>query len=456
MRWISVLVASLLLVSAPAHAAGGGEPPRNPHAGPVGTSTMHGDSGSSDTFPMAGPGAKGVSRQFLTGSVCPTILAGADGMPITLCTRQVDRAPVVSLLDPDTGRQLATRVLDTGSLLGGVYAYVDDRDRLVTVDGSGDLLLIGHARDADGDWRLSIERRLPVDLPEGDAVTTVAPGFDGRVWFATAQGRVGTVREDSGRVSHRRLGLGESVANSISTSPDGVSVVTDHATYLVRATAEGAPRVVWRREYDRGDARKPGQLSRGGGASPTFFGPRTGHEYIAVTDNASPREHLLVYRARTGRPVCSVPVLEDDSSGTENSPIGRGRSVVVASTYGYPYPAVPEGAGESSPRSAPFAGGMERIDVTDSGCRTVWRTRTRSAAVPRLSVAEGVIYTVVRGPLDGFRLARISPRTGRVLSDQLIGVGFFADTLQMVGTVLPDGTLFQGNVSGYVRVRPRR
>ncbi len=32
-------------------------PPHNPYAGPDGTATMHGDTGSSDTTPLAGPGA---------------------------------------------------------------------------------------------------------------------------------------------------------------------------------------------------------------------------------------------------------------------------------------------------------------------------------------------------------------------------------------------------------------
>jgi hypothetical protein len=32
-------------------------PPRNPYAGPDGTSSMHGDSAASDTTPYDGPGA---------------------------------------------------------------------------------------------------------------------------------------------------------------------------------------------------------------------------------------------------------------------------------------------------------------------------------------------------------------------------------------------------------------
>ena len=55
-----------------------------------------------------------------------------------------------------------------------------------------------------------------------------------------------------------------------------------------------------------------------------------GSELLAITDNAVPREHLLVFAASTGKPVCNVPTV----SGTENSPIGYGRTVYVAGTYG--------------------------------------------------------------------------------------------------------------------------
>lgn len=204
--------------------------------------------------------------------------------------------------------------------------------------------------------------------------------------------------------------------------------------------------------YDRGPARKPGQLSHGSGATPTFFGPRTGHEYVATTDNAVPREHLLVYRADTGALACRRPLFASGASGTENSPIGVGGSVYVASTYGYPYPAGADGASE--PASAPIAGGLERVDLrAGGGCTTRWRSDVASAAVPRYSRAERVIYTVIRTD-QRYDLARIAPGTGRVLSTQPLGVGPQADTLQMVGTILPDRTLLQGTITGYAVVRP--
>lgn len=430
-----------------------GTPPANPYAGPDGTATMHGDSGSSDTTPYAGPGADPEAPVAVPlGGVCPTILAGADELPQALCTGYLDRAPDLHLLDPETGLPLASLPLEQGSLLGGVYAYVDDRDRMVTVDGSGAILLIAHDQEGPGgSWRLFVQRRIPIK----ETVTTVAPGFDGRIWFGTADGRAGWADPRTKEVRARTLGRKpEIVANSISTSPGGTSVVTDRATYRLTAKPDGV-RIEWRRGYDRGPARKPGQLSHGSGATPTFFGPRTGHEYVAITDNARPREHLVVYRADTGRTVCEVPIFGRANSGTENSPVGWRNQVYVASTYGYPYPATPEGAGEADPATADFVGGMQRFDVTDDECELTWSRPTRSAAVPRLSRAEGVIYTVTLSDEQVYSLARISPRTGRVLSSTTLGVGPLSDTLQMVGTILPDGTLLQGSIGGLSLVRPQ-
>ncbi len=455
----TVLLALVTLVAGPAAGpAAGATMPPNPYAGPDGTWNMHGDAGASDTTPFEGPGARPSPAQPVPlPAVCPTILSGSDGMVQALCTEYVDRAPSLYLLDPTTLLPVARRHLSAGSLLGGVYAYVDDESRLVTVDGSGSLLWLTHSRSGLG-WSIDVEREVPVPLPEGDAVATVGPGYDANVWFATARGRAGYVTP-GGDVVTTSLGAGdEKVANSISSAPSGVAVTTDHATYLLRAGRGGdSVQTVWRQPYDRGEARKPGQLSHGSGSTPTFFGERTGSDLVVITDNASPRENLLVYRARDGREVCRLPILTEESSGTENSPVAWGSSVYIASTYGYPYPAqATEDAGESVPAEAAFAGGMERIDVDErSGtCTSVWRNEVPSAAVPRLSRGEDVLYTVARrGNGLTWRLARIDPANGAVLSETFLGLGPLANTLQMVGTILPDGTLLQGTLAGLVAVR---
>lgn len=484
-RFATALVsAAFLAVCAPgpASAAGNESAPTNPATGSPGLSTMHGDAESSDTTPFPGPGTGTVRSETIElGAACPTVLHGKDGLTQAMCTRIVDRSPVVFLLGP-SGEKLAEQDIAKGSLLGGVYAYLDERDRMVLVDGNGDLLRVGHARggndrgddarDDKGDSRLFVAERTPLDHVISqhcgesgcDAVTSLMPDHDGRIWFATGGGLTGLVDTARDEVHPLPLPAGKRVDNSISTAPEGMSVATNQALYLLRADESGTPRVVWRQPYDRGPARKPGQLSWGTGASPTFFGPRTGSEYVTITDNASPQEHLLVYDTRDARQVCSVPVLPEDASGMEDSPVGRGNSVYVSSTYGYPYPATPEGAGPSEPRSAPFKGGMSRVDVRPdgNGCDLRWTNDVRSAAVPRLSTGDDKLYTTARespggdrtSPFDRFRYTAIDPETGAVVNSEPIGSGFFSDTLEMVGVITPDRVLYQGTVSGIIRVTP--
>ncbi|MFJ8979344.1 hypothetical protein [Streptomyces sp. NPDC102282] len=453
--------------SAVSSASFGPTPPHNPYVGPDGTATMHGDAGSSDTTPLAGPGAGTLSSsRTALASACPTILVGADGYPVALCTPIFGQVPTVHLLDPDDGSSLTTLKLTKGSLLGGVYAYIDHQDRLVVADGSRSLLRIGHHRDAEGDWSLRVDRSLSLAsvIPQDDAVTGLAPDWDGRVWFATGGGLVGTADDTTGAVKALSLPAGERVANSISTAPEGTAVTTTHATYLLTAKA-GAPEILWRTAYDRGSARKPGLLSWGSGSTPTFFGPARGTEYVAVVDNADTAAALKVYRTADGSDVCSVPVLRAaNGPGSENSPVGIGRSVFVAGTYGYPYPAVPEGAGTSVPASADFAGGLSRVDVRadGTGCGLVWDNALRSAAVPKLSTADGRLHTVVRDPLipgtkgtsllDPYRYVQIDPDSGQVTRSTKVGVGSLYDTLQMAGTIAPDGAYLQGTVTGVLRI----
>ena len=428
-RAVALAVGIVLALATPAAA--------NPYLGPPGTATMHGDAESSDTTTLPGPGLDPTAEFVFLGAACPTILQGSDGIPQALCTNIVDRVPTVHLLDPKTGRSTASLPLVAGTLLGGVYAYLDNADRMVTVDGSGHLLRIGH-----DDGRLFVADRVAL----APGVTSVLPDFTGAIWYATDDVSVGFYDPETEVHQSITLGAGERVANSISTAPDGVAVATDHALYLLTRGVDD-PKVLWRQPYDRGPGRKPGQLSWGTGATPTFFGPASGTEYVTITDNAVPQENLLVYETVSGRQVCALPVID----GTENSPVGVGTTVYVASTYGYPYPALPPGAGPSVPPAAPITGGMTRIEVTDSGCAVKWRNDVRSASVPRLSLADGNLYTVTRRD-ETYHYAVLDPDTGALRAERPIGVSLPFDTLQMVGTIAPGGVLYQGTTTGLFRI----
>jgi hypothetical protein len=206
-----------------------------------------------------------------------------------------------------------------------------------------------------------------------------------------------------------------------------------------------------------GPARKPGQLSWGTGATPAFFGPTTGYEYLTITDNASPQENILVYSTISGSLVGSVPFLiSGTNSGNEDSAIAVGRSVYYPSTYGYQYPASAE-SGTSIPASAPFVGGMQRVDVLPdgSGLTTVWQSQAVvSAAEPRLSLADNLIYTVgLDTTTSVYSLITVGPATGVVKSSTPYGSALGDNPLQMVSMISPSGVLYQGTAKGLIRVQ---
>jgi hypothetical protein len=462
-------------------------PPANPYTAANGAATMHADSESSNASPYPGPGTGtllAVPNEL--AAACPTLLQGSDGMPVALCTSIVGRNPVVYLLDPSTGGTLASLNLPAGNLFAGVYAYMDQENRVVLFNAEGDLLRIGH-HDSNGTWSLSIDSSIPaaaaIDAHCASlcgGVVGIAPDWDGRVWFVTADGVAGYVEPESGTVKTLALGSGEQVANSISTAPEGTAIATDHSLYLLTAKKKG-PKVLWSYAYERGPARKPGQLSHGTGSTPTFFGPEDGTRYLTILDNASPAEHLLVFDtwakshfhrrtgaytyklAKTPQLVCDLPALTPGPSGSENNPVGSGRSVFVASTYGYPYPSLPEGAEPSQPETAPFAGGVERIDLNQdgSGCTARWQDEVRSAAVPRLDVANGTLYTVQdsdplepdgTGLTDTYSEDAIDAATGQVLHQTLLGASYLYNTLQLAPSIVPGEVMYQGTVTGILRI----
>src|SRR5207253_9404039 len=120
---------------------------------------------------------------------------------------------------------------------GGVYFYLDERDRAVLGTAARRLEVVAHA---DPGFRLERVYDLAPAVPGGDAVTAVLPDWTGRYWFVTRQGLVGTVDPRSGRIATRVL-AGEEIENSFAVGPDGVFIVSDHAMYGFTADAASGP-----------------------------------------------------------------------------------------------------------------------------------------------------------------------------------------------------------------------
>lgn len=450
---------------------------QNPYLGINSLATMHGDAQSSDATPFAGPGDPGVGGSWKVTftnhwAACPTILAGQDGYIQALMTQFLGsdaklRKPKLAIIEPASGAQLGAMEIPTGALLGGVYAYLDADSNLVMVDGTNALTWISHSQDGMKVW---VSRRIDLTdamkLEPKDHVVGIVPDWHGRIWVASERGVVGLIDPKRNVVRLTKLqqySPTERIDNSISACPQGVSIITSYAIYMLGADASTSkPRIIWSHSYDRGTKQKPGQLSHGSGATATFFGPN-GSDYVMLSDNADRQEKLIVYRSADGSAVGEGPLFTPGASGTENSMIGVQNSIVGACTFGYPYAQYPDTKPAYSAQVAP---GMERWDVNDEalGITLKWRNNgIYSAAVPRLSTADNLIYTCERprgpaGVLTGpvVYACAIDMDSGRVVHRQrlprLANLLAGGDPSQMVGVIDKHGVWWQGTIGGIYRI----
>jgi len=450
---------------------------QNPYLGINSLATMHGDAQSSDATPFAGPGDPGVGGSWKVTftnhwAACPTILAGQDGYIQALMTQFLGsdakvRKPKLAIIEPASGAQLGAMEIPTGALLGGVYAYLDAGSNLVMVDGTNALTWISHSQDGMKVW---VSRRIDLTdamkLEPKDHVVGIVPDWHGRIWVASERGVVGLIDPKRNVVRLTKLqqySPTERIDNSISACPQGVSIITSYGIYMLGADASTSkPRIIWSHSYDRGTKQKPGQLSHDSGATATFFGPN-GSDYVMLSDNADRQEKLIVYRSADGSAVGEGPLFTPGASGTENSMIGVQNSIVGACTFGYPYAQYPDTKPAYRAQVAP---GMERWDVNDdaSGITLKWRNNgIYSAAVPRLSTADNLIYTCERprgpaGVLTGpvVYACAIDMDSGRVVHRQrlprLANLLAGGDPSQMVGVIDKHGVWWQGTIGGIYRI----
>ena len=458
----------------------GGHLPRHPFMSSAGANSMHGDAYASDTHPFPGPLGRSPKVVRANKNTCAAMTFTARGLGIVQCGGVQNFT--MRLIDPMTLADLATYNLPARpstfravfnadfdaiySDSSGAYFYLDERDRFVVADAGQHVQRVAHVRGADGSWSFvkdgdwDLSPHLPNDCegpsnprPSGecDAVSAILPDWDGRMWWVTRKGRIGTINPATGAIRVLRL-PGEEIQNSHAVGEDGVYVVSDRALYQLRAAADGSPRVVWREAYDRGTGRKPGQINQGSGTTPTLLG----RDYVAITDNADERMHVLVYRRGSAgrRLVCAVPVFGKGASATENSLVGWDGGLVVENNYGYRDPRPVQGR-------AGVAGGLARIDVLPggSGCRTRWTSSERSpSVVPKLSRGNGLLYVYTHeeaasGFGDAWYFTAIDYRTGRTVYKVHIGDGPVNDNAFLPITIGPDRSAYVGLLGALVAVR---
>ncbi|MFD4442342.1 hypothetical protein ACFWPK_21485 [Nocardia sp. NPDC058519] len=491
-----IFTAALIYPLAPTASAAPSAPPG---LGPDGTATVHGDAYSTDTVPGSGPGPAPDITGRQTFASCSSVFVGNDGMPVALCTAPIATeppellAPTVKLFDPTTGGELASVQLDKGALLGGVYGYLDNRNRVIVADGNHTLLAVGHSQGEDGRWRMDVEplASLNAAIPAGDNPTGLAPTWDGQIWFVTTGGIVGTVRPgtpgSAAQIRTLSLEPGEQITNGTTMRPGGASVITSRALYEIDLDTDGTPTVRWRRGYDVGPARKPGLLAHGSGTTPTYFAvdnSGTPDDLVAITDDA-PKPDLIVYRRTDGAEVCRLSafattedpssvapdgVLIDGPAATENSIIAHDGALVLVNTYGYEYPSFAVDS-PSTPASAPYQGGATRVDVRVAGdgtttCQRVWTNRDRTASLPKLTRDDDLIHTLSYGPIAGNPVQKLGPvyytatslETGREVQRDFIGMAPLDEPMELTGTLVAGeggrAVMWQPTVTRLLRIAP--
>lgn len=426
---------------------------QDPHLAPQGRNSMHNDAAASDAYTWRGPEGDDVQVRTAWYGVreCATLAFARDGRIVALCGDLA--GPSLHLIDPHTLADTASLTLPKRrpsktsrlqDLCGGAYMYLDEADRAVVATTDQRIVQIPTAHTP-----LRIQRAWSVrrDVPAGDCLIAVLPGWNGDIWFVTRHGRVGVLDPPTGRSRSLALPAGEGIANSFAVDEGGAYVVSDHALYKLQEAPGLRPQIVWRTAYDRGIRQKPGQLSRGSGTTPTLLaGGR-----IAITDNADPRMHVQVYDARTGRLTCSVPVFRPGRSDTENSLAAAGDLVLAENNYGYTGP-------WSTLLGLTTEPGVAAVDTRS--CRLAWTAAvTAPTSVPKVSLGSGLAYVYAKpGRLSGvsaWYLTALDLRTGRVVFARRVGIGAMFNNHYGEIAIGPDSAAYVPTLTGLVRLADR-
>ncbi|MGH2957590.1 MAG: hypothetical protein ACRDL6_11425 [Solirubrobacterales bacterium] len=454
-------------------------PPQHPFMAPNGRNNIHNDAYMSDTYTVSGPMADGAEVSTLFFRECASVMFDSAGRIVTICVG-LDR-PVLALLHPHTLQTLAAMPLPVRNLQsganpfndfsGGGYFYLDQLDRAVLATNDRHVLEV--AITAGPGFATTRDYDLNGHVATNDGIISVLPDWSGRFWFVTRRGKVGTIDRDSGAVHSIQL-AGEGISNSFAVDETGgVFIVSDKALYRFDAGPAGEPLVSWRLVYPNSGVHKPSQSDAGSGTTPTLMGNR----WVAITDNADPMNVQVYERAKSldaakkakkkgrreakQRLVCAEPVFRTGASATDNTLIGTDNSIIAENNFGYSGVTATTNGGVTEP-------GLARIDVVEQqtkrkaavsySCKTIWTSDERApSVVPKLSLANGLVYTYTKPPRadgeDAWFLTTLDFRTGQTVFRRLAGSGFGHNNNYAPVTIGPDGTAYVGVLGGLVAFR---
>jgi hypothetical protein len=424
--------------------------PQHPGLAVGGAATVLGDGWATGTYAWAGPLGESpdVDTAWYGREHCAELAVDGHGRLVALC-REGDR-PKLHVIDPDTLRPLAGKDLPAGP--GGPCGHaflLDDADRAVVATADRHVLVVG-TDDAEGAPDLTTQARhdLSGRVPADDCLVAVLPDWRGRLWYATGDGRIGTVGDRARAATV--LDLGEAVTSALAADRAGVYAVTTHAVYRLRVHPRtGRPVVAWRSSYDRGSERKPGQPGQGSGTAPTLLPGGL----VAIADNADPTMHVVFLRRSDGALVCQAGVFGDDRGATGTSLVAVGAGVVVENNRGYSGPLSTALGRTTQP-------GLARVDVAGGRCVVRWTSaESAPSSVSKLSLANGLVYAYTKRHswwgANAWYLTGIDARTGRTVFAVRTGLGALMDNDHSAVTLARDGSAYVATLGGLVRVRDR-
>jgi hypothetical protein len=437
--------------------------PQHPWLSPNGTNSMHNDAYASDAYQVSGPLGNNLKVKSASYGIreCATIAFDSRGRIVGLCgglegfgmmvINPVTLRPISELRT--SARDLATTANPFTDICGGTYFFLDGDDVAYPTTGQKTVLKI--KVQPDGKLIKQQEWSVAAHIPAKDCLIATMPDWEGRVWFFTQQGHIGTLDRATGAVQVTQLPDGEQVTNSVATDETGgMYVVSTHALYRLDATAAGAPEVTWREVYDRGTRLKPGNLSQGSGTTPTLLGDR----WVAINDNADPQTNVLVYDRREGvtsRLHCTQPVLAPNAGTTDNSLVAVDNSFIIENNYGYKGPTSTVLGKTTTP-------GLSRVMVEDDGCHVAWTNDSIApSSVAKASLGNGLLYAytkpklkpALRNLFDAWYFTAIDIRTGKTVWSRLTGTGIQWNNHYAAIYLGPDGAAYIATLAGLVRIQ---
>jgi hypothetical protein len=485
--------------------------------------TGRGDGGNSGAGDGTAPLGRGPVVNSAAIAIAPPLLWGRHGL-ITGCHIDLGAGVIKDCLAEVDASSLTilARWTAPGQDLNLATAIVDDGGRVIVTTRQRHLIVVALPDDNGPSFRVVRDIDLGSHLADSQSLLAAVADDSGNVWFvsggssapgvattAATSTTVGYVTADDAVVTttldDQRAETAPATDQGnlyLATAPAGGADHAGATGYVYGLTAaDGRVAKLWQQPYDAGSGVKAGGTNRGT-ASPVML---LGRQYLAITDNADDRAHLLVFvrgalpapgagstpspstslsgstTSSTASPltttttpaaivtdprlVCTVALFTAGASAVTAAPIGYSAadaaSVIVANGANTPPPLANPADDGPANNMAPMASGLARVDVAldGTGCGTAWTVPLRIKTGPVLSTATGLVYgyTQDEGRAAAGRyiwyFVAVDYRSGRIVWRQRSGAGGTKNDNRQLLVLGANGVLYQTLPLGLVWMR---